>query len=143
MVFKKYSINCRLSLNLMSLYRDCTVLELLENLPSIYQLGSDFVKQMFRTQIQRGGKVLLWIQVNSKMKACYYDLILVTIALLASKWQSLRFRMTIFQLFGSEMEVLKLKMFSILIKQFISPYQNNLMENIWWVVTLSFTFLAS
>ena len=29
-------------------------------LPSIYQLSSNFVKQLFRIQIQKGGKVLLW-----------------------------------------------------------------------------------
>ena len=31
-----------------------------KKLPSIYQLGSDFVKQLFRIQIQKGGKILLW-----------------------------------------------------------------------------------
>ena len=30
----------------------------LQNLSSIYQLGSNFVKQLFRIQIQKGGKVL-------------------------------------------------------------------------------------
>ena len=39
--------------------------------------GSDFVKQLFRIQIQKGGKVLLWNQVNSRMEACYSELILV------------------------------------------------------------------
>ena len=31
--------------------------------PSIYQLGSNFVKQLYRIQIQKGGKILLWNQV--------------------------------------------------------------------------------
>ena len=35
-----------------------------------------FVKQLFRIQIQKGGKVLLWNQVKSKMKACYSELVL-------------------------------------------------------------------
>ena len=48
----------------------------LQNLPSIYQLSSDFVKQLFRIQIQKGGKVLLWNQVKSRMEACYSELIL-------------------------------------------------------------------
>ena len=43
---------------------------------SIYQLGSNFVKQLFRIQIQKGGKVLLWNQVKSRMEACYSELIL-------------------------------------------------------------------
>ena len=51
----------------------------MQNLPSIYQLSSDFVKQLFRIQIQKGGKVLLWNQVKSKMEACYPELILETI----------------------------------------------------------------
>ena len=48
----------------------------MQNLPSIYQLGSDFVKQLFRIQIQKGGKVLLRNQVKSRMEACYSELIL-------------------------------------------------------------------
>ena len=47
-----------------------------QNLPSIYQLSSDFVKQLFRIQIQKGGKVLLWNQVKSRMEAGYSELIL-------------------------------------------------------------------
>ena len=35
-----------------------------------------FVKQLFRIQIQKGGKVLLWNQVKSRMKACYSELVL-------------------------------------------------------------------
>ena len=35
-----------------------------------------FVKQLFRIQIQKGGKVLLWNQVKSRMEACYSELIL-------------------------------------------------------------------
>ena len=37
-----------------------------------------FVKQLFRIQIQKGGKVLLWNQVKSRMKACYSELVLAT-----------------------------------------------------------------
>jgi hypothetical protein len=48
----------------------------LENLPSIYQLGSDFFKQLFRIQIKKGGKLLLWNQVKSRMEACYPERIL-------------------------------------------------------------------
>ena len=47
-----------------------------QNLPSIYQLSFDFVKQLFRIQIQKGGKVLLWNQVKFRMEACYSELIL-------------------------------------------------------------------
>ena len=32
-----------------------------------------FVKQLFRIQIQKGGKVLLWYQVKSRMEACYSE----------------------------------------------------------------------
>ena len=35
-----------------------------------------FVKQLFRIQIQKGRKVLLWNQVKSRMEACYSELIL-------------------------------------------------------------------
>ena len=35
-----------------------------------------FVKQLFRIQIQKGGKVLLWNQVKSRIEACYSELIL-------------------------------------------------------------------
>ena len=35
-----------------------------------------FVKQMFRIQIQKGGKVLLWNQIKSRIKACYTELVL-------------------------------------------------------------------
>ena len=35
-----------------------------------------FVKQLFRIQIQKGWKVLLWNQVKSRMEACYSELIL-------------------------------------------------------------------
>ena len=37
-----------------------------------------FVKQLCRIQIQKGGKVLLWNQVKSRMEACYSELVLVT-----------------------------------------------------------------
>ena len=37
-----------------------------------------FVKQQFRIQIQKNGKVLLWNQVKSRMEACYSELILPT-----------------------------------------------------------------
>jgi hypothetical protein len=57
-------------------------------LPSIYQLGSDFVKQLFRIQIQKGGKVLPWNQVKSKMEACYSELILRYLVLFAIKSQT-------------------------------------------------------
>ena len=40
-------------------------------------LLSDFLKQLFTIQIQKGGKVLLWNQVKSRMKACYSELDLV------------------------------------------------------------------
>ena len=30
-----------------------------------------FVKQLFRIQIQKGGKVLIWNQVKSRIEACY------------------------------------------------------------------------
>jgi hypothetical protein len=43
---------------------------------SIYQFGPNFVKQLFRIQIQKGKKVLLWNQVKSRMEACYSELIL-------------------------------------------------------------------
>jgi hypothetical protein len=36
-----------------------------------------FVKQLFRIQIQKGGKVLLWNKVESRMEACYSELVLV------------------------------------------------------------------
>ena len=36
----------------------------------------DLICQLFRIQIQKGGKVLLWNQVKSKMKACYSELVL-------------------------------------------------------------------
>ena len=36
-----------------------------------------FVKQLFRIQIQKGGKVLLWNQVKSRLEACYSELILL------------------------------------------------------------------
>ena len=48
----------------------------LQNLLSIYQLGSNFVKQLFRIQIKKGRKVLLWNQVKSKIKAGSFELIL-------------------------------------------------------------------
>jgi hypothetical protein len=40
-----------------------------------------FVKQLFRIQLQKGGKVLLWNQVKSRMETCYSELVLVYIAL--------------------------------------------------------------
>ena len=36
-----------------------------------------FVKQLFRIQIQKDGKVLFWNKVKSRMEACYSELILV------------------------------------------------------------------
>ena len=42
----------------------------LQNLPSIYQLGSNFVKELFRIQIQKDRKVLLWNQLKSRIEAC-------------------------------------------------------------------------
>ena len=49
-------------------------------LPSIYHLCSNFVKQLFRIQIQKGWKVLLWNQlVKSRMEACYSELTLCNI----------------------------------------------------------------
>ena len=47
------------------------------NLHSIYPLSSYFVKQLFRIQIEKDGKVLVWNQVKSRMEACYSKLILV------------------------------------------------------------------
>jgi hypothetical protein len=47
-----------------------------------------FVKQLFRIQIQKGGKVLLWNQVKSKMEACYSELILRYLVLFAIKSQT-------------------------------------------------------
>ena len=38
-------------------------------LPSIYQLSSDFVKQLLRIQIKKGRNVFLWNQVKSWMDA--------------------------------------------------------------------------
>ena len=35
-----------------------------------------FVKQLFTLQIQKGGKVLLWNQVKSRMEASYSELVL-------------------------------------------------------------------
>ena len=35
-----------------------------------------FVKQLFRIQIQKGGKVLLWNQVKSRIEAYYSELVL-------------------------------------------------------------------
>ena len=49
----------------------------LQNLPSIYQLGSDFVKQLFRIQIQKGGKVFLSNQLKFRMETCYSELVLI------------------------------------------------------------------
>ena len=48
----------------------------LQNLPSIYQLGSNFVKELFRIQIQKDRKVLLWNQLKSRIEACYSERIL-------------------------------------------------------------------
>ena len=45
----------------------------MQNLPSFYQLGSDFVKQLFRIQIQKGGKVLLWNQVKFRNFICNFE----------------------------------------------------------------------
>jgi hypothetical protein len=35
-----------------------------------------FVKQLLKIQIPKGGNVLLWNQVKSKMEACYSELVL-------------------------------------------------------------------
>ena len=35
-----------------------------------------FVKQLFTIQIQKGGKVLLWNKVKSRIEACYTELVL-------------------------------------------------------------------
>ena len=35
-----------------------------------------FVKKLFRIQIQKGGKLLLWNQIKSRMEACYSELVL-------------------------------------------------------------------
>ena len=43
-------------------------------MPSIYQLG--YVIHLFKIQIQKGKKALLWNQVKSRMEACYSELIL-------------------------------------------------------------------
>ena len=45
-----------------------------------------FVKQLFKIQIQTGGKVLLWNQVKSRMEACYSELVLVKYVLLVFKY---------------------------------------------------------
>ena len=39
-------------------------------------INSKLVKQLFRIQIQKGGKVLLWNQVKSIIEACYSELVL-------------------------------------------------------------------
>ena len=49
----------------------------LQNSPSIYQLGSDFVKKMLIIPIPKSEKILLWNQVKSRMEAYYSELILV------------------------------------------------------------------
>ena len=49
----------------------------MQNLPSVYQLGSNFVKQLFIIQIKKGEKVLLWDQVKSRMEDYYSELVLV------------------------------------------------------------------
>ena len=46
-----------------------------------------FVKQLFRIQLPKGGKVLLWNKVKSRMEACYSELSL-SIATLIKKWWS-------------------------------------------------------
>ena len=38
-----------------------------------------FVKQLFRIQIQKFRKVLLWNQVKSRMEACYSELVLASL----------------------------------------------------------------
>ena len=38
-----------------------------------------FVKHLFRIQIKKGGKVIIWNQVKSKIEACYSELVLVEI----------------------------------------------------------------
>ena len=48
----------------------------LQNLTTIYKIGFNFVTQLFRIQIQKGGKVLLWNQVKSGMETCYSELVL-------------------------------------------------------------------
>ena len=37
-----------------------------------------FVKKLFRIQIQKGGKLLLWNQIKSRMEAYYSELVLAT-----------------------------------------------------------------
>ena len=49
----------------------------LKILPSIYQLGSNFVKHLFRIQIQKDGN-----RVKARMEACYSELILAYIVAL-------------------------------------------------------------
>ena len=39
-------------------------------------LNVKFAKQLFRIQIQKDGKVLLWNQVKSRIEACYIELVL-------------------------------------------------------------------
>ena len=48
----------------------------MQNLPSIYELSSGFIKHLFRIQIQQGRKVLFWNQVKSGMEACHSEIIL-------------------------------------------------------------------
>ena len=38
-----------------------------------------FVKQLFRIQIQKGGKVLLWNLEKSRMEGCYSKLVLINL----------------------------------------------------------------
>ena len=48
-----------------------------QNFPSIYQHSSDFVKQLFRIQMQKRGNILLWNQVKSRMEDCYSELVFI------------------------------------------------------------------
>ena len=72
-----------------------------QNFPSIYQLSSDFVKQLFRIQIQKAGeskcnkevvefrmaRVLLWNQEKYEFEACYSELILLKWLLSGLLWK--------------------------------------------------------
>ena len=70
-----FSINCYkfTVLSLMIILINCFLNSKLDLIQTV-----KFVKQLFRIQIQKDGKVLLWNQVKSRMEACYSELILIS-----------------------------------------------------------------
>ena len=65
-------------MSLLFVYFFNKLLKIDNTLNNIRILTVKFVKQLFRIQIQKVGKVLLWNQVKSRMEACYSELILVS-----------------------------------------------------------------